>query len=47
MHDDDSVDPRNPARDELQMELLGKNAFVVTMVGSVAFLVACLTVLWA
>lgn len=33
------------ARDELHSELLARNAFRVTMVGFVAFLVACCYVL--
>jgi hypothetical protein len=39
-------EPRVPERDEVQMDMLGHNAFVVTMIGSVAFLVACCAVLF-
>ena len=38
-------EPRDPARDELHMELLARKAFAITMVGAVGFLVACFAVL--
>ncbi|MEZ4239148.1 MAG: hypothetical protein R3F59_23945 [Myxococcota bacterium] len=38
-------EPRNLDHDELQMELLGKKTFVVTIVGGIVFLAACFMVL--
>jgi hypothetical protein len=36
---------RELARDEEHAELLGRNAFVITMLGAVGFLSACLYVM--
>lgn len=45
MHQVPTHEPRDTVRDELHMQLLAQNAFVVTMIGAVAFVVACLSVL--
>jgi hypothetical protein len=36
---------RDPARDVLQLETLGSNAFVVTLLGFAAFVCACCSIL--
>lgn len=38
-------EPRDPVRDEQHIQAMSRNAFGVTMVGAVAFLLACLSVL--
>lgn len=45
MHKGTAQEPHDPTRDSLHMELLARNAFVVTMIGAVAFVVACLMVM--
>ena len=38
----DEPGTRDLARDELHMQLLGKNIFVIILVGAVAFVAACI-----
>jgi hypothetical protein len=39
-------EPARDLRTEVQLDLLGRNAFVMTMIGSVAFVLACVSVIW-
>ncbi|MEQ1502738.1 MAG: hypothetical protein ABMB14_10940 [Myxococcota bacterium] len=45
MHQGYESGQRDLPRDEVAMQLLGKNIFVITMIGAVAFVIACVSVL--
>jgi hypothetical protein len=37
---------RDPARDDIQVQILAKNAFVIAMLGFVGFAGACCTIIF-
>lgn len=45
MHHGTAQGPRDEVREALHVQMLGRNIFVITMIGSVAFLAACFSVL--